>query len=79
MHVATPTKDCMELVNELLVPIIKARSERCLTRQEVSLFVIEKYLAYLCIFFLLNLTNLVYLRIHCSVLWTEIYTRVLFG
>lgn len=38
MNVATPTKDCLELVNELLVPIIKARSERSLTRQEVSIF-----------------------------------------
>ncbi|XP_024928474.2 uncharacterized protein LOC107416811 [Ziziphus jujuba] len=37
MHVATPTKDCLELVNELLVPIIKARSEKCLTRQEKSI------------------------------------------
>ena len=38
MDVATPTKDCLELVNELLVPIIKARSEKCLTRQEVWLY-----------------------------------------
>ncbi|KAL5581652.1 hypothetical protein UlMin_014094 [Ulmus minor] len=37
MLVATPTKDCLELVNELLVPIIKARGERCLTRQEKSI------------------------------------------
>ncbi|XP_004305865.1 PREDICTED: uncharacterized protein LOC101301517 [Fragaria vesca subsp. vesca] len=37
MDVATPTKDCLELVNELLVPIIKARSEKCLTRQEKSI------------------------------------------
>ncbi|KAK9995441.1 hypothetical protein SO802_020127 [Lithocarpus litseifolius] len=36
MNVVTPTKDCLELVNELLVPIIKARSEKSLTRQEVS-------------------------------------------
>ncbi|XP_050279920.1 uncharacterized protein LOC126721009 [Quercus robur] len=35
MNVATPTKDCLELVNELLVRIIKARSERSLTRQEI--------------------------------------------
>nr|XP_023872357.1 ankyrin repeat-containing protein BDA1-like [Quercus suber] len=34
MNVATPTKDCLELVNELLVPIIKAKSEKSLTRQE---------------------------------------------
>ncbi|KAK2647676.1 hypothetical protein Ddye_015165 [Dipteronia dyeriana] len=37
MNVATPTKDCLELVNELLVPILKARSERSLTRQEKSM------------------------------------------
>ncbi|XP_025667604.1 uncharacterized protein [Arachis hypogaea] len=37
MHVATPTKDCLELVKELLEPLIKARSERRLTRQERSL------------------------------------------
>jgi hypothetical protein len=38
MNVATPTKDCLELVNELLVPIIKARSDKSLTRQEVNFF-----------------------------------------
>ncbi|XP_022758871.1 uncharacterized protein LOC111305517 [Durio zibethinus] len=37
MNVATPTKDCLELVNELLVPILKARSEKSLTRQEKSI------------------------------------------
>eukprot|EP00257_Ricinus_communis_P019201 XP_015578120.1 uncharacterized protein LOC8288297 isoform X1 [Ricinus communis] len=37
MNAATPTKDCLELVNELLVPIIKARGEKSLTRQEKSL------------------------------------------
>ncbi|GAY56183.1 hypothetical protein CUMW_169910, partial [Citrus unshiu] len=37
MNVATPTKDCLELVNELLVPILKARSEKSLTRQEKSM------------------------------------------
>uniref|UniRef100_A0A2N9FJ97 Uncharacterized protein n=1 Tax=Fagus sylvatica TaxID=28930 RepID=A0A2N9FJ97_FAGSY len=37
MNVATPTKDCLELVNELLVPIIKARSDKSLTRQEKNL------------------------------------------
>ncbi|XP_062107072.1 uncharacterized protein LOC133818305 isoform X3 [Humulus lupulus] len=37
MHVATPTKDCLDLVHELLVPIIKARSEKFLTRQERSI------------------------------------------
>lgn len=37
MNVATPTKDCLELVNELLEPIMKAKSEKILTRQEVCL------------------------------------------
>ncbi|XWS75937.1 hypothetical protein CRYUN_Cryun01aG0134500 [Craigia yunnanensis] len=37
MNVATPTKDCLELVNELLVPILRARSEKSLTRQEKSI------------------------------------------
>ncbi|KAF2284726.1 hypothetical protein GH714_029594 [Hevea brasiliensis] len=37
MNVATPTRDCLELVNELLVPIIKARGDKSLTRQEKSL------------------------------------------
>lgn len=37
MQVATPTKNCLELVNELLVPILKAKSERNLTRQEKSI------------------------------------------
>ncbi|EOX93622.1 Uncharacterized protein TCM_002512 isoform 1 [Theobroma cacao] len=37
MNVATPTKDCLELVHELLVPILKARSEKSLTRQEKSI------------------------------------------
>ncbi|KAK9156471.1 hypothetical protein Sjap_003951 [Stephania japonica] len=36
-NVATPTKDCLELVYELLVPVIKAKSERSLSRQEKSL------------------------------------------
>lgn len=36
MDVATPTKDCLELVHELLVPVIEARVEKTLTRQEVS-------------------------------------------
>ncbi|CAL1408017.1 unnamed protein product [Linum trigynum] len=50
MNVATPTKDCLELVNELLVPIFKARSEKSLTRQEKSILLdcetqIEKLLA----------------------------------
>ncbi|XP_031375043.1 uncharacterized protein LOC116189497 isoform X2 [Punica granatum] len=34
MNVAIPTKDCLELVNELLIPILKAKSEKSLTRQE---------------------------------------------
>ncbi|KAB2610761.1 hypothetical protein D8674_018793 [Pyrus ussuriensis x Pyrus communis] len=37
MNVGTPTTGCLELVNELLVPIIKARSQKCLTRQEKSI------------------------------------------
>ncbi|GAU17627.1 hypothetical protein TSUD_255020 [Trifolium subterraneum] len=37
MNVATPTKDCLELVKELLDPLIKARGERSLTRQERSI------------------------------------------
>ncbi|KAG8386690.1 hypothetical protein BUALT_Bualt03G0175200 [Buddleja alternifolia] len=37
MNVATPTKDCLELLNELLVPVLKARNERNLTRQEKSI------------------------------------------
>ncbi|KAI3921724.1 hypothetical protein MKX01_005413 [Papaver californicum] len=37
MNVATPTKDCLELVYELLVPVVKARSDRSLTRQEKSI------------------------------------------
>ncbi|KAK4765869.1 hypothetical protein SAY87_007511 [Trapa incisa] len=34
MSVATPTKHCLELVNELLVPITKAKNEKSLTRHE---------------------------------------------
>ncbi|CAK9315428.1 unnamed protein product [Citrullus colocynthis] len=37
MNVAMPAKDCLELVNELLEPIMKAKSERSLTRQERSI------------------------------------------
>ncbi|XXG63082.1 hypothetical protein AAC387_Pa05g1348 [Persea americana] len=37
MNVATPTKDCLELVYELLIPIVKARGEKNLTRQERSI------------------------------------------
>ena len=36
MNVAIPTKDCLELIYELLVPVTKAREDRTLTRQEVS-------------------------------------------
>ncbi|KAK1317379.1 hypothetical protein QJS10_CPA05g02112 [Acorus calamus] len=38
LNVATPTKDCLDLVHELLLPVVKARAENCLTRQEKSLF-----------------------------------------
>ncbi|KAL5981322.1 hypothetical protein ACLOJK_015377 [Asimina triloba] len=37
MCVATPTKDCLELVYELLIPVVKAREEKTLTRQERSI------------------------------------------
>ncbi|GAB4859291.1 hypothetical protein Ancab_010753 [Ancistrocladus abbreviatus] len=37
MDVGTPTKDCLELVMDLLVPVVKARSERRLNRQEKSI------------------------------------------
>ncbi|KAL3502951.1 hypothetical protein ACH5RR_037400, partial [Cinchona calisaya] len=37
MNVATPTKDCIELVYKLLLPVIKARNEKSLTRQEKSM------------------------------------------
>ncbi|KAL6999792.1 hypothetical protein U1Q18_000948 [Sarracenia purpurea var. burkii] len=37
MNVATPTKDCLELVYELLEPVIKARTTKNLTRQEKSI------------------------------------------
>ncbi|KAF8105660.1 hypothetical protein N665_0157s0225 [Sinapis alba] len=50
MNVATPTKTCLQLVHELLVPILSARSDRSLTRQEKSILMdceieIEKLLA----------------------------------
>lgn len=38
MNVATPTKDCFELIKELLVPILKGKSEKNLTRQEKTIF-----------------------------------------
>ncbi|CAO2813042.1 unnamed protein product [Amaranthus hypochondriacus] len=37
MKVATPTKDCLELILDLLVPVVKARGEKTLNRQEKSL------------------------------------------
>ncbi|XP_010252941.1 PREDICTED: uncharacterized protein LOC104594363 isoform X2 [Nelumbo nucifera] len=37
MNVATPTKDCLEIVYELLLPVVKAKSERSLTQQERSI------------------------------------------
>ncbi|XP_077222577.1 portal protein isoform X2 [Tasmannia lanceolata] len=37
MNVATPTKACLELIHELLMPVVKARSEKILTRQERSI------------------------------------------
>uniref|UniRef100_A0A0D3DBR4 MHD1 domain-containing protein n=2 Tax=Brassica oleracea var. oleracea TaxID=109376 RepID=A0A0D3DBR4_BRAOL len=50
MNVATPTKTCLQLVHELLVPILSARSDKSLTRQEKSMLMdceieIEKLLA----------------------------------
>lgn len=36
MHVATPTKDCLELVHELLAPVLQASADDAITRQEVS-------------------------------------------
>nr|CAB3449233.1 unnamed protein product [Digitaria exilis] len=37
MNVAIPTKDCLELIYELLLPVMKAREDRTLTRQERSI------------------------------------------
>ncbi|KAI8552285.1 hypothetical protein RHMOL_Rhmol06G0254600 [Rhododendron molle] len=37
MNVATPTEDCLELVYELLEPVIEARTGKSLTRQEKSI------------------------------------------
>ncbi|XP_024318268.1 uncharacterized protein LOC100844890 isoform X2 [Brachypodium distachyon] len=37
MNVATPTKDCLELTYNLLLPVMKARNDRTLTRQERSI------------------------------------------
>ncbi|KAL8144851.1 hypothetical protein AgCh_003172 [Apium graveolens] len=38
MDAATPTKDCLELIYQLLVPVIKTREEKRLTRQEKNMF-----------------------------------------
>lgn len=35
MLVAIPTKDCLELIYELLLPVLNARGEQKLTQQEV--------------------------------------------
>lgn len=37
MEVATPTEDCLMLIDDLLRPIIKARDENSLDRQEVNI------------------------------------------
>ncbi|KAL5729754.1 hypothetical protein ACHQM5_002657 [Ranunculus cassubicifolius] len=37
LNVATPTRDCLETIYELLVPVLKAKNERVLTRQEKSI------------------------------------------
>ncbi|CAI9088988.1 OLC1v1023465C1 [Oldenlandia corymbosa var. corymbosa] len=37
MNVATPTKDCIELVYKLLLPVIQERNDKRLTRQEKSI------------------------------------------
>ncbi|KAK8916406.1 hypothetical protein KSP39_PZI022186 [Platanthera zijinensis] len=37
INIAVPTKECLELICELLEPILKARTERNLTRQERSI------------------------------------------
>lgn len=35
MDVATPTEDCLNLIFELLSPVMKCRDENALSRQEV--------------------------------------------
>jgi hypothetical protein len=35
MDVATPTEDCLVLIHDLLVPVVSARDENTLSRQEV--------------------------------------------
>ncbi|CAO2037558.1 unnamed protein product [Urochloa humidicola] len=37
MNVGIPTKDCLELIYELFLPVMKAREDRTLTRQERSI------------------------------------------
>ncbi|CAH9091069.1 unnamed protein product [Cuscuta epithymum] len=37
MDVATPTQDCLELVYDLLLPVIKARTDKSLSRQEKTI------------------------------------------
>ncbi|KAK7288604.1 hypothetical protein RIF29_02070 [Crotalaria pallida] len=44
MNVETPTKDCLELVRELLEPLIKVRSERSFTRRKLSILVQHLFL-----------------------------------
>ncbi|XP_078438444.1 portal protein [Wolffia australiana] len=38
MNLATPTKDCLELLHDLLLPVVKARHANSLSRQEKNLF-----------------------------------------
>ncbi|KAG0499137.1 hypothetical protein HPP92_003828 [Vanilla planifolia] len=37
MNIAVPAKECLELIHDLLVPVLKARSEKILTIQERSI------------------------------------------
>ncbi|RAL51189.1 hypothetical protein DM860_018215 [Cuscuta australis] len=37
MDIATPTQDCLELVHKLLLPVIRSRTEKSLTRQEKTI------------------------------------------
>ncbi|KAJ3671797.1 hypothetical protein LUZ60_007876 [Juncus effusus] len=39
MQVAVPTKNCLDLVHELLVPVLNAQDEQKLTRQEKSMLI----------------------------------------
>lgn len=36
MEVSTPTEDCLVLIHDLLCPIVEARDENSLNRQEVK-------------------------------------------